>query len=533
MAIIVSNIKSGLNQGREDIFRIACRTAKLSAEQVQEIYLVKSSVDARKKNNIHIVSSVCIVAAGNEEALVRRASSKDVQLQKQEELSFICGSRVLSHRPVVVGFGPAGMFAALVLARLGYEPIVLERGAAMEERVEAVEAFWKGRVLNPKTNVQFGEGGAGTFSDGKLTTRISDPRCSYILEELIRHGAPEEIRYKQKPHVGTDHLRHVVKAIRQEIIQLGGEIRFGVKMEKILRHNGRICGLLTSEGELPAEQLVLAIGHSARDTFEMLEREQVFLESKPFSVGVRVEHPQSLIDEGLYGKLAGHPALPKGEYQLSHRLNGRGVYTFCMCPGGLVVPSSSEEDTIVTNGMSYFARDGVNANSAVVVSVDSSDYGEGALAGVAFQRMLERRAFEQTGRTYEAPAQTVTSYLGGKLSLEQCGTKPTFACGVAERDLNQLFPEKVNQMLHLGFQVFNGKIRGFGGDQAVITAPETRTSSPVRITRNEELQAIGLKGLYPCGEGAGYAGGIVSAAVDGVRIAQKIAEQFKPLALRR
>ncbi len=529
MAIIISNIKTGLNKSREDILDTARKVARLKPEQIQESYLVKSSVDARKKNNIHIVSSVCIIAKGDEARLVKQAGSKDVQLQKNEELTFNCGSAKLKNPPVIVGFGPAGMFAGLVLARLGYEPIILERGGDVDSRVAAVEDFWNNRKLSTQSNVQFGEGGAGTFSDGKLTTRISDPRCGYILEELIRHGAPEEIRYKQKPHVGTDNLRHVVKAIRQEIIDLGGQVRFGVKMENIIRKNGKICAVKTSEGEIATEQLVLAIGHSARDTFEMLLDEQVFLEQKPFSVGVRVEHPQTLIDEGLYGSYSGHPALPKGEYQLSHRLNGRGVYTFCMCPGGVVVPSSSEEDTVVTNGMSHFARDGENANSAVVVSVDSSDFGTGPLAGVAFQRELERKAFELAGKTYEAPAQTVQGYLHGKYSLDKCSTKPSFACGVVERDLNKLFPEQINQMLHLGFGVFNGKIRGFGGERAVITGPETRTSSPVRITRNEELQAIGIEGLYPCGEGAGYAGGIVSAAVDGVRIAQKIAETFAPL----
>ena len=529
MAIIVSNIKTGLNKDREGIFETARRAAKLKPEQIEAMYLVKSSVDARKKSNIHIVSSVSIVAKGSEEALVAKANSKDVQLQKQENLVFETGKDKLEHRPVIVGFGPAGMFAALVLARLGYEPIVLERGGDVDSRVAAVEGFWQRKELNTECNVQFGEGGAGTFSDGKLTTRISDPRCGYILEELIRHGAPEEIRYKQKPHVGTDKLRHVVKAIREEIKELGGEVRFGVKMEKILRKNGKICAVQTSEGELPCEQLILAIGHSARDTFQMLCDEQVFLEPKAFSVGVRIEHPQSLIDEGLYGDFAGHPALPKGEYQLSHRLNGRGVYTFCMCPGGEVVPSSSEENTIVTNGMSHFARDGENANSAVVVSVDAADYGEGPLAGVEFQRKLEHSAFELAGKTYEAPAQTVTSYLGGKLSLDKCSTTPSFACGVAERDLHKLFSKDVNFMLELGLRNFDRKIRGFGGDKAVITGPETRTSSPLRITRGEDLQALGIGGLYPCGEGAGYAGGIVSAAVDGVRVAQCIAESYKPM----
>lgn len=527
MAILVSNIKTGLNQGQDDIFEAARRSAKLERRQIKGIFLVKSSVDARKKEKIHLVSSVSIELEGDEEAAVRKAASPNVQLQKQEAIRFPMGNQKLQDPPLIVGFGPAGMFAALVLARLGYEPIVLERGGDMDSRVQAVEAFWQNGDFSPQTNVQFGEGGAGTFSDGKLTTRISDPRCGYILEELIAHGAPAEIRHKQKPHVGTDHLRHVVKAIRQEIVDLGGQVRFGVKMERILRDGqGRLCGVVTSQGELPCQQLVLAIGHSARDTFEMLEQEGLLLEPKPFSVGVRIEHPQQLIDVGLYGDYAGHPALPKGEYQLSHRVDGRGVYTFCMCPGGVVVPSSSEPESIVTNGMSHFARDGANANSAVVVSVDSRDFGQGALAGVAFQRKLEQAAFELGGRSYRAPAQTVSAFLGETWSLDQCTTQSSFACGVAERELHELFPKEVNEMLELGFRVFDRKIRGFGGKEAVITAPETRTSSPVRITRGENLQAVGIPGLYPCGEGAGYAGGIVSAAVDGVRIAQCIAEQF-------
>ena len=503
MAIIVSQVKTRLKDGssHQQIIESARKTAQLRPEQIKRSYLIKSSVDARHQENILLVSSVGfeLHTAKEEQQTVARLqrtkAASSVKWEEKQPLEFVQGQSPMEHPPVVVGFGPAGMFAALTLARLGYCPVVLERGADVDSRVQ-------------------------------------DPRCDFVLEEMIRHGAPEEIRYRQKPHVGTDLLRGVVKSIREEIIRLGGQVLFETKMERVVLRQGRVQAVKSSAGEIPTQVLVLAIGHSARDTFEQLCADGVFLEPKPFSVGVRIEQRQSVIDAGLYGKQAGHPALPKGEYQLSWRdEQGRGVYTFCMCPGGYVVASSSEEETVVTNGMSEYARDGENANAALVVSVDASDFGSGVLDGVAFQRRLEHQAFVLGGKDYRAPAQSVKSYLEAAApDLSQAATAPSFSCGVREADLHSLFPQPINQMLEQGLRRFNRRLPGFADADAVMTGVETRTSSPVRITRDaQSFQALGMQGLYPCGEGAGYAGGIMSAAVDGVRIAQQIIGQYAPV----
>lgn len=529
MAIIVSSLRLPLGKTKEDAVEQARRTLRLPHKKLKKAYLVKSSVDARRRQ-ISLVCSVGIELEdpAEEEKIVERCSSNKVALRKKTELEPVFGTHPLQHRPVVVGFGPAGMFAALLLARCGYRPLVLERGAAMRRRVEAVEGFWKTGRLDPKTNVQFGEGGAGTFSDGKLTTRIRDERCDFVLSTFYEHGAPEEILYQAKPHIGTDRLRGVVTSIREEILSLGGEILFDTCLTGLHVNGGRIAGITANGRSIPAQALILAPGHSARDTFSMLLKQGAALEPKPFSVGVRIEHPQALIDKALYHEFAGNPLLGPAAYQLSLRQNGRAVYTFCMCPGGTVVPAASEEHTVVVNGMSEYARDKQNANAALVVSVDSSDFGSSPLAGAAFQRRLEQRAFALGGSDYRAPAQTAGNFLDSAAGLAKGHVIPSYALGVTGCELHSLFPDAVGRMLETGLRAFETKISGFASPSAVLSGVETRTSSPVRLVRGEDGQAVGIAGLYPCGEGAGYAGGIMSAAVDGLRQAQAVMAQYRP-----
>ncbi len=529
MAIIISSVRISLNQTWEDALEQAKRTLCIPDSKIEKASLVKSSVDARRKE-IFLVCSVAVELKdpGEEAALAKKLHSPFITLHRESSLEISYGETPLSCRPVVVGFGPAGMFAALLLARNGYRPIVLERGAPMEERVGAVEKFWSRGVLDPRTNVQFGEGGAGTFSDGKLTTRIHDSRCGFVLKTFAAHGAPKEILYQAKPHIGTDKLRGVVTSIREEIRSLGGEIRFNTCLTGITVKNGRITAIEANGKQIRAQAVILAPGHSARDTFSMLMKMGVLLEPKPFSVGVRIEQPQKLIDHALYHGFAGHPMLGPASYQLSQRQNERAVYTFCMCPGGTVVPAASEEQTVVVNGMSEYARDKENANAALVVSVDSADFGSSPLDGIEFQRQLEQRAYHMGGGAYRAPAQSANYFLQGKPGFHQQHTAPSYALHTRESELHTLFPDAINEMLEIGLRAFDKRIPGFSGPQAVMTGVETRTSSPVRVTRGENGQAVGVCGLYPCGEGAGYAGGIMSAAVDGLRQAQAVMEQYRP-----
>lgn len=532
MAILLSDIRISIEQSPQQALAKARALLGDSSGLIRESHLHKVSIDARRRGRIQLV---CSVAVDLEDLSAENTVMQDLkrrgiacQLRQRQELVFTPGETPLCARPVIIGFGPAGMFAGLILAQNGYRPLILERGGRVEDRVKAVERFWTTGELDSATNVQFGEGGAGTFSDGKLTTRISDPRCDYVLQELVRFGAPRQILHRAKPHIGTDQLRGVVREIREEIERLGGEIRFLTPMTELLLRDGGVCAVKTPQEDIPTQAVILAIGHSARDTFSMLLEKGLPLEPKPFSVGVRIEHLQSRVDESLFGAYAGHPALGKGEYQLSQRRGEDAVYTFCMCPGGMVVPSSSEDGGTVTNGMSEFARDGKNANAALVVSVSPKDFGAHPMDGFQFQRQLERQAFAMAGGKYRAPVQTAGLFLAGKPGADFGRVEPTYARGCVPGDFTKLFPDKVTTMLREGLAGFARKMRCFGDEDAVLTGPETRTSCPVRLVRGEDCQALGARGLYPAGEGAGYAGGIMSAAVDGIRVAQALIARFAP-----
>ena len=526
--ILVRDIRLPLSAGEPQAFEKALHLARIPRSKAAHLGVARLSVDARH-GQPKLVYTIAVTLKDEGEESAYAGASPRVAIRGKTDLSVQNGTQRLPHRPVVCGLGPAGLFAALLLARQGYKPIVLERGPALDERVKAVEHFSATGELDPNANIQFGEGGAGTFSDGKLTTRIGDELCGFVTEVFLQHGAPAEIAWKQKPHVGTDLLRGVITSIRKEIESLGGEVHFNTALTGLEQKNGHITGIFTTDGSFACEALVFAVGHSARDTFAMLMDSGLVLECKPFSVGFRAEHLQSEIEKSLYHEAAGHPALPRGEYQLSQHVGDRCVYTFCMCPGGSVCAAASEENAVVTNGMSLHARNGKNANAAVVVSVDGRDFDNDPAKAVAFQRQLEQAAYRAGGGGYLAPAETVGSFLAGRGQLELGAVQPTYPRGVTPADLGALLPDELSSALREGLTSFGRKLAAYRAPDAVLTGLETRTSSPVRLVRNKEtLVCEALPGLYPCGEGAGYAGGIMTAAVDGVRCAAELMKRYKP-----
>ena len=498
----------------------AAQMLRISVSKIRHLRIVRRSVDARKKPDIKIIYTIDVAVDGNEKRLLKQSGCKRATIAPVSYYKTAKNIPVPEKRPVVVGFGPAGMFAALVLAIAGWKPLVLERGEDAASRHEKVQKFFETGVLDTRSNVQFGEGGAGTFSDGKLNTGVNNPRIGWILEQFVKAGAREEILYDAKPHVGTDVLLTVVQNIRQRIISLGGEVRFNTQVTELCTKNGRLTGLKTEAGEIiPCDTCVLAIGHSARDTFEMLEETGIPMEPKPFAMGVRIEHKQTTVDESQYGVVS--PVLPPADYKLVQHLDNATVYSFCMCPGGHVVAAASEEGRIVTNGMSYADRDGENANAALLVTVNPGDFPyEGTLGGMKWQREIEEKAYAVSG-SYRAPAQLVGDFLAGKKSTGAGSVEPTYRPGVTWCDLHDVLPERITASIAEALPKLDEKLKGFAAEDAVMTAPETRSSSPVRIIRDDSRQSS-LAGLYPTGEGAGYAGGIMSAAIDGMMTAEAI-----------
>ena len=505
---------------------------KIRDEDLLDFTVFKRSYDARKKNSeISFVYIVDLSVRDEAVVLARFASDQHVRVAPDTRYKVVAQAPDgLAERPIVIGFGPCGLFAALTLAQMGFKPIVLERGRDVRTRTKDTWALWRKNVLTPESNVQFGEGGAGLFSDGKLYSQIKDPKFfgRKVMHEFVRAGAPEEIMFVNKPHIGTFRLTGVVSTMREEIRALGGEVRFESRVVDLLMSNGRVEGVVLDKGEeLRSRYVVLALGHSSRDTVRMLHRRGVFMEAKPFAIGFRIEHPQSLIDKARLGKYAGHPELGAADYKLVHHAkNGRAVYSFCMCPGGTVVAATSEAGRVVTNGMSQYSRNERNANAGIVVGINpEEDFPGGPLAGIELQEALESRAYELGGADYCAPGQLVGDFVRGKASKEFGEVQPSYKPGVRLGDLAPSLPAYAIDAIREALPEFGKQIRGFDRDDAVLTGVETRTSSPVRITRDHEsLQSMNLRGLYPAGEGAGYAGGILSAGVDGIKVAEALAK---------
>ncbi len=509
-----------------DIIEKVAKVLRVSKNEIHDIKIIKKSLDARNKNRLMFVYEVD-VKVSDENKVLKHNHCADVFKAPNEEYKFVHNDRIKSSiRPIIVGAGPAGLYCAYLLAEHGYNPLVIERGEKVENRVKSIEEFWKTGKLNINSNVQFGEGGAGTFSDGKLNTLVRDKenRIKKVLEIFVENGAPEEILYEAKPHIGTDILRNVVKNIREKIISWGGEFRYNTCLTDVLIKDNKIVSIqVNNDEEINTEVLVLAIGHSARDTFELLKSKKMNMEAKPFAIGVRIQHPQKMINKSQYGSNVSEFLTP-ASYKLTYKSkNGRGVYSFCMCPGGYVVNASSEEKRLVVNGMSNYQRESENANSAIVVTIDQNDFGNEPLSGMYYQRMLEERAYKVGDGNI--PIQLYKDYKAAVKSTELGEVKPITKGNYQFADLNEIFPESINDSLKEGIDSFGNKILGFNRDDAILLGIESRTSSPVRIIRDDDFES-NIRGIYPCGEGAGYAGGITTSAVDGIKVAEKIASKY-------
>ena len=536
--IRLSELKLPLDHPEDALPALICSTLKISANQLKSFNIYKRSYDARKQKLLLVYIVDVELDSAQLEAQLLAKFSTNSHIRPAPDMVYqlpVKLNEAPAIRPVVIGFGPCGIFAAMMLAQMGFKPIVIERGKQVRERTKDTWGLWRKRVLHTESNVQFGEGGAGTFSDGKLYSQIKDPRFlgRKVMTEFVKAGAPEEILLVSKPHIGTFRLVKVVENMREQIIAMGGEIRFQQRVCDFHIEDGHIRGLTIenladgSTYELHADHVVLALGHSSRDTFAKLHERGVYMEAKPFSVGFRIEHPQGLIDRARLGQHAGHPLLGAADYKLVHHAaNGRSVYSFCMCPGGTVVAATSEEHRVVTNGMSQYSRNERNANAGIVVGISPADYPGGPLAGIAFQRKLESNAFVMGGSNYEAPGQLVGDFIAGKASTELGSVEPSYKPGVKMTDLTDALPEYAITAMREALPAFGKKIKGFDMHDAVLTGVETRTSSPLRITRGDDFQSLNTKGLYPAGEGASYAGGILSAGVDGIEVAEAVARNL-------
>lgn len=542
----INEIKLPLDHSESELPEAIAAKLAVSSADLLDFSVFKRSYDARKKGNIQLIYQIDVTLREALEARVLDAKLNGVRVSPDTSYHFVGHAadnfpQAEQQRPIVIGFGPCGILAALLLAQMGLKPIVLERGQDVRQRTKDTWGLWRKRELNTESNVQYGEGGAGTFSDGKLWSQVKDKRFlgRKVMSEFVKSGAPDEIMYVSKPHIGTFKLVKMVENMRAEIISLGGDIRFGQKVEMIHRESiegsdqGQVTGVTLATGEtLESRHIVLAIGHSARDTFQMLLDQGVYIEPKPFSIGYRIEHPQSVIDKARFGPQAGHPILGAADYKLVHHCkNGRSVYSFCMCPGGTVVAATSEEGSVVTNGMSQYSRNERNANSAIVVGIDpEKDYPEHVLAGVDLQRKLEKLAYKLGGENYTAPAQLVGDFLSNTPSTELKGVEPSYKPGISLGDLSLALPDFAVEAIREAIPAFDKQIKGFAMKDAMLTGVETRTSSPICIKRGRDFNSLNTKGLYPAGEGAGYAGGILSAGIDGIKVVEALAKDLLNIA---